>query len=135
MQKVLLKIVTPNGIFFEDKVDVVSVKTNGGGYIALQHGRTPFVASIDISKLIIGSEKANDSRIAAIGGGLVISDEEKVEIITDSITYKEDIDVAKAESNKKELEQLIQNSKDNAEKLKHELELKKAIMQINVRKQ
>lgn len=51
-QKTKLRISTPNGIFFEDDVYMVTLKTSEG-YIGLQYNRMPFISSIEISTLYI----------------------------------------------------------------------------------
>ena len=91
MNKVHLKIMTPNGIFFEGDVEMVTVKTSAG-YIGLQHGKSPFVASLEYAPIEIKQEK--HKIVSAISGGLVYANPESINIITDAIENKENINLA-----------------------------------------
>lgn len=79
-----LKIITPNGIFFDGSVDSVNVKTTEG-YITILEWHTPLIANIAISSMMyrINNQPTNLS----IAGGLLISTLHEVRIITDKISY------------------------------------------------
>ena len=68
--KTHLKIMTPQGIFFDKDIAIVTVKTTEG-YIGLQHGKSPFVASLDIAEMTITAEQGGKKEECAIAGGLV----------------------------------------------------------------
>lgn len=129
MNKIKLTISTPEGIFFEEDIDIVTVKT-ANGYIGLQKNRLPFISSIEISTMFIKNN--SQTKIVAIGGGIVFVEKTYIDIFTDDIEWKENI-------NKSEIEKLInetqkkldQIKKDNIERNKHELLLKKAINKLD----
>lgn len=129
MKKIKLTISTPKGIFFEQDVDIVTVKTPNG-YIGLQRNRLPFISSVEISTMFIKNDSEN--KIVAIGGGLVFVEKTYIDIFTDDIEWKENL-------NKTEIEKIIEETqkrleqikKDNIERNKHELMLKKAINKLN----
>lgn len=131
MNKTKLKISTPNGIFYENDVDIVTLKTSEG-YIGLQSNRLPFISSIEISSLYITID-SNNKKIAAIGGGLVFVEKTYIDIFTDDIQWKEDL-------NKSEIQKLIddiqkrfnEQKENNIEKHKNELILKKALNKLVV---
>lgn len=127
-----LKIMTPDGIFWSSPVDIVLVKTTEG-YIGLQKGKSPFVASLDIAELKINSHSSKDHKVCAVAGGIVIANQEGISIITDAIEYKDKIDVARAERAKKAAEEALKRSSSDAENLRAEISLRKAINRINVR--
>lgn len=79
-----LKIITPDGIFFDGKVDSVNVKTTEG-YITILEWHTPLIANIVISTMMyrVNSQPSNLS----IAGGLLITTLHDVRIITDKIDY------------------------------------------------
>lgn len=129
MKKIKLTISTPKGIFFEQYVDIVTIKTPNG-YIGLQKNRLPFISSIEISTMFIKNNFEN--KVVAIGGGIVFVEKEYIDIFTDDIEWKENL-------NKTEIEKIIEETqkrleqikKDNIERNKHELMLKKAINKLN----
>ena len=89
MNKIRLKITTPLGTFFDDDIEIVTLKTPEG-YIGLQHNRVPFISSIEISTMYVNIDK-NNKKIAAIGGGLVFVEKQHIDIFTDDIEWKEEI--------------------------------------------
>lgn len=129
MKKIKLTISTPKGIFFEQDVDIVTVKTPNG-YIGLQRNRLPFISSIEISTMFIKNNSEN--KVVAIGGGIVFVEKTYIDIFTDDIEWKENL-------NKTEIEKIIEETqrrleqikKDNIERNKHELMLKKAINKLD----
>lgn len=133
MTKTLLKIITPHGIFWDKEVEVVTVKTTEG-YMGLLHGKSPLVASLDIAELHINKKGSHDFTECAIAGGLLYVTPEKVEIITDAIEFKKDIDVNRAEKARREAEAALKAKSDNTEHHLAELALKRAINRITVRK-
>ncbi len=130
--KTRLKIMTPNGIFFDKDVAMVTVKTTEGN-IGLQHGKSPFVASLEISELSITSEQGGKKEDCAIAGGLVYVTQEEVQIITDAIEYKANIQINRAEKAKREAEAKLKQKLDDSDHLKQQVALKKAVNRINVK--
>ncbi|CAM9106719.1 ATP synthase F1 subunit epsilon [Mycoplasma marinum] len=126
-----LKIITPEGIFYNQPVSIVTVKTTEG-YIGLQPGRIPIVGSIEISPLIIGTKGQDNYMDCAIAGGLLYADKTSVTIITDAVEEKAKIDLKRAESEKEKAEQALKSQKDAAEVMKLKLSLQKAINRISV---
>lgn len=79
-----LKIITPDGIFFDGSVESVTLKTTEG-YITILEWHTPLVANIAISSMRYKIN--NQVRNLSIAGGLLISTLHEVRIITDKIEY------------------------------------------------
>ena len=131
-KKVSLKIITPDGTFWNKPVDIVTLKTTEG-YIGLQHGKSPFVASLDIAELTINKKGSNEYKDCAIAGGIVIASKEKVEIITDAIEFKGDIDVKRAQKAKNLAEKAIQTKRSEAEYMNASLALKRALNRIQIK--
>ncbi len=132
MQLTHLKIITPDGIFYEGDIDIVTVQTSVGR-IGLQHGKSPIVASLEISELNIGSPKSNKAKACAIAGGLVYVTTSSVEIITDAIEYREKIDVNRAQREIKAAEARLKQKLDGVDELKTKLSLKRALNRIAVK--
>ncbi|WP_342254003.1 F0F1 ATP synthase subunit epsilon [Spiroplasma endosymbiont of Zeiraphera isertana] len=79
-----LKIITPDGIFFDGEVQLVNVKTTEG-YVGILEWHTPLIANIQISKM---SFKIKEKiRNLTISGGLLVTDLHMVRIISDKVEY------------------------------------------------
>ncbi len=128
-----LKIITPNGVFYDEPVSIVTVKTTEG-YIGLQYGRIPIVASVEISPLVIGTKGAKNHKDCAIAGGLLYADQKSVTIITDAVEEKSKIDVNAATKEKLMLEKKLQSKLDAIEERKTKIALQKSLNLINVGK-
>lgn len=130
MSSFKLTISTPYGLFYEQEVDIVTLKTSEG-YIGLQKNRIPFISTIEISSLYI---KVNGtSKIAAIGGGIVFVEKDYIDIFTDDIQWKELINKDEIQSIIDQANQKLQSltSKEhNIEKYKTELTLKRAMNKL-----
>lgn len=90
-----LKILTPNGLFFDGDVDIVTLKTTEGN-IGILHGHIPLVASIVVSELDINDPSSSKYIKCSISGGLLCVTPSEVTIITDAIEKNTDIDLARA---------------------------------------
>jgi len=130
--KTHFKVMTPNGIFMDDDIYLVSVRTPEGN-IGLQHGKSPFVASLEISEMTIFKDQGSKGQICAIAGGLVYVTPESVQIITDAVEFKEKIELNRAESEKKAAEAKLKQKLDEAELIKAQVSLKKAINRISIK--
>lgn len=131
MSTTRLKISTPQGIFFEDDVKMVTLKTPEG-YIGLQHNRLPFISSIEISPMYITS-KNSEKKVIAISGGIVFVEKTYIDIFTDDIAWKEEL-------NKTEIQRIIDEAtkklneakEDKVEKQKLEIKIKRALNKLVV---
>ena len=124
-----LKISTPKGIFFDGEVDIVTVKTTNG-FIGVQKNRLPFISNIEISTMYINSKASNNEKICAIGGGLIYVERDYVDIFTDDIFFKEDLDEALIQNLILETEKKMKAKNSAAETIRNELLLKKAVNKI-----
>lgn len=127
--KVKLTITTPKEIFFQDEVDIVTLKTPEG-YIGLQANRSPFFTNIEIGKLYINFKNSDNHKQCAVGGGLVYADAYKINIITDDILYVEQIDIEKAQKEKEYALEQLKKHNDQETSIKFETKLKKALLKI-----
>lgn len=79
-----LKIITPDGIFFDGEVQWFNVKTTEG-YVGILEWHTPLIANIQISKM---SFKIKEKiRNLTISGGLLVTDLHMIRIISDKVEY------------------------------------------------
>lgn len=77
-----LKIITPDGIFFNGPVDSVNIKTTEG-YITLLEWRTPLIANIAIAPMMYRIN--GHPHYLNIAGGILISTLHEVRVISDTI--------------------------------------------------
>lgn len=131
--KTHLKIITPNGIFWDKEVDMVTVRTTEGE-MGILHGKSPVVASIEISELSINKRGSSNFKDCAIAGGILYVTPERIDIITDAIEYKEKIDITRAERAKKLAEQMLRQKQDETEQKLAELALKRAMNRIDIKR-
>ena len=124
-----LKISTPKGIFFDGEVDIVTVKTTNG-FIGVQKNRLPFISNIEISTMYINSKASNNEKICAIGGGLIYVERDYVDIFTDDIFFKEELDEMLIQNLILETEKKMKAKNSAAETIRNELLLKKAVNKI-----
>ena len=117
-----LKIITPQGIFFEDDVKGLTVKTPIGEAGILKN-HAPFVSTIEVSTLTINSVQGKVSR-AAISGGIIYVERTHTSIITDNIEYDKDINVNAEKSHLENLKKMIadKSNKDNISELQKSIE-------------
>ena len=129
--QLLLKIITPNGTFFDGFCHVVTLKTTEG-YIGIMKNHIPIAAAIAISELHINAPEDKNFSEAAIAGGLLYSNKNSVTIITDAIEYKDDIDLNRAQKTKERIQKLLNQKTSIKEHNKLELSLKKALNRIKI---
>lgn len=129
-----LRISTPNGLFYDGDIYMVTLKTSEG-YIGLQYNHIPFISSIEISTIYICDDKnapLEKQKKAAIGGGIVFSEKTYIDIFTDDIQWVEKIVRSDVE---KQIEiatkKLQDKNSDITERHKNELVLKKAFNRLS----
>ena len=128
-----LKIITPEGLFWNKEVEIVTVKTTEG-YMGVLSGKSPVVASLDIAELKINKPGTKDYMICAIAGGLMYATPTSVDIITDAIEEKSKIDINRAEKAKKEAELALKQKSDDVQHHLASRALKRALNRIDVRR-
>ena len=123
-----LKVITPNGEFFNGEVDKVMVKT-AMGYIAILKRHIPLVAPVVISKLFI--HKKGEVEECAIAGGILYVEQNQTRILANACECKGDIDVKRAEEAAERARQRLAQKDANIDVARAELALMRAINRIN----
>lgn len=126
-----LKIITTDKIVYDDDVEVINLKT-AIGYIGILPNHAPFVSNIDIGKLTINYENSEKYRISTISDGMVYVEPHNITILTDDIIFAEDINIERAELDKKLAMKNLEIYKHTHEALQYEIKLKKALNRIDV---
>lgn len=129
MKTFKLKIVTPRGIYKEDDVEILNLRTTAGQIGILAH-HLPLASGIEISEM--NYVDANGQRLKfAIAGGFVYVNETEITIIANAIESPEEIDLRRAEEAKQRAEQKLKQK--DADILRAEIALRKAIVRIRVK--
>ncbi|MEW9094805.1 MAG: ATP synthase F1 subunit epsilon [Clostridiaceae bacterium] len=122
-----LKVVTSNGIFFDEEVDMAIVRCVNGD-IGILKGHAPLISLIGIGKLKI--KQNGKIKEAAIAGGYIEVNKEDVLIVCDAIEWPNEIDIERVKEAKKRAEERLRNP-DGIDVARAEVALKKAINRIN----
>ena len=132
---VKLEIVTPEKHFYRGEVELVIARTLNGdeGFMA---GHTWGCKLLDIGELWIREPEAeaNTYKLAAVGGGF-IDIKESIIIFADSIEWKKDIDVDRANREKEAAEDWLRTNEESApeyEVKRVRNEMKKCEMRLQV---
>lgn len=127
MSEFNLRIVTPRGVFFEDKAENLKVRTTEGDLLILAN-HIDFVAMLPIGR---GSYKvAGQVRDICVSGGLLRVEKEQVTVLAHAIEATADIDVLRAQEAKDRAEAKIKTTSDEKELEYLEFKLKKALNRL-----
>ena len=89
-----VELVSPERILFSGEADMVVCRTIGSGEVAFLAGHVPFLGALEIASARI---KTSDGyEVAAVHGGFVHVQEDKVVILSDVAEMKDDVDVDRA---------------------------------------
>ncbi|MDD7339189.1 MAG: F0F1 ATP synthase subunit epsilon [Eubacteriales bacterium] len=127
MNRLYLKVVTPDKLFFEGDIDMLVARTIEGDVgILLNH--SPLVTILDIGRLVI--KDGDERKIAACAGGYIDVRNNNITVVSDACEWEEEIDINRAERAKERASKRLEDK--GTDTFKAELALKKAINRINV---
>ncbi|WP_294985429.1 F0F1 ATP synthase subunit epsilon [uncultured Fenollaria sp.] len=127
MNRLYLKVVTPDKLFFEGEIDMLVARTIEGDVgILLNH--SPLVTILDIGRLVI--KDGDERKIAACAGGYIDVRNNIITVVSDACEWEEEIDLNRAERAKERASKRLEDK--GTDTFKAELALKKAINRINV---
>lgn len=130
MDKLMLKIVTPDRNFYDGEIDMLIAKSSLGDFAILKN-HLPMVASLQISYLKI---KINGRfEFAATAGGYLTFKDNLITVISDAVEWRDEIDKNRAIEAKQRAERRLAEAKDAHAIDKAELELKRAINRLNIK--
>ena len=107
--KILLEIVTPQGLVYSEEVDEVAAAGSEGEFGVLP-GHVPFVTTLKIGMLTC--KKGSESRYFFVNWGYAEVGAEKVMILADSAERSENIDMERAMAAKKRAEERLKQIED-----------------------
>lgn len=108
---VTLEIITPSKLFYRGEVEMLIVKTLLGeeGFMA---GHSWACKLLTAGKLRFKEAGAKDFKVAAVAGGFVDIRDSFI-VFADAAEWPEDIDVARAEEEKRKAEEWLKNPSGN----------------------
>jgi F-type H+-transporting ATPase subunit epsilon len=90
-----VELVSPERILFSGEADMVQARTIGGGDIAFLTGHTPFIGALAVDQVIIRLSDGS-TETAAVHGGFVSVNDNRVKILSDLAELKDQIDATRA---------------------------------------
>ncbi len=107
--KLLLEIVTPQGLVFSSEVDEVTASGSEGEFGVLP-GHVPFITTLKIGMLTC--KKGNEKLIFFVNWGYAEIGPDKVIVLADSAEKSDEIDVERAREAMKRAEELLKKAED-----------------------
>ncbi len=131
MNEFLLEIITPQKQFFKDMAQQVTCRTESGE-LGILKGHQTMVASLNAGEIKI---KANGEwKIACISEGFMEVRSDEVVIFSQSCEWPEEIDIARAEEQKRNALDKIEHAQNLKEHRHNEISLARAMARLKVKK-
>ncbi len=131
MKPILLKIVTPERILFEDKVNQVSVST-ALGQITILPNHIPLVSALKPGEIIVRQE-GKDEDLMSVSGGFIEVLADQVVILADTAERAQEIDEQRAEEAIKRAQELMVSRVVDAEQFAYfSAQLEKELARLHV---
>ena len=107
--KILLEIVTPQGLVFSEEVDEITASGSEGEFGVLP-GHVPFVTTLKIG--LLTSRNGNNTRYFFVNWGYAEVGANKVLVLADSAEKSDDIDFERAKAAMKRAEERMKKAED-----------------------
>ena len=122
-----IKIITPKGVYLEDRVDSLTVKFVSG-YRTILTGHYPLVGSLDIAPMHM--MKGNNTLYYSLNGGAISVEKERVVLVVNSIEGKNEIDIDRANASKERAEKRLAIKDQEIDLKRASISLAKALSRI-----
>ena len=122
-----LKIITPQAIVLDDKVEQIIARTIDGE-IGILSEHTPVITPLSIAPFQYWQN--GERKVAAVLGGMMEVSKEGVAIISDHAALAENIDVVVAQKEKELHEAKLAQKKDKMDVQKAEMELTRLLVML-----
>src|SRR5262245_61298870 len=90
-----VELVSPERVLFSGEATMVTARTIGGGHIAFLSGHSPFIGALADDQVLIRQPDGSDE-LAAVHGGFVSVNQDRVKILSDVAELRSQIDVNRA---------------------------------------
>lgn len=125
----LLRIITPDRVFYENRVKMVEFNTTEGE-IGVLPGHIPM--TVIVKPGILDITETDGDKVAALHAGFAEILPEKVTILAEVIEWPDEIDGERAEAAKKRAEERLLIKASETDMLRAETALQRAIARIEV---
>lgn len=127
--KIHLNIITPRGLKFDEKADMIIMRCLNGDMGVLSGHEAVSIALGDGILRIINDNV--EQKVALFGGVAVIGNKD-VKILTSIAQRPDEIDLSRAETDRKQAEQLLQEKADNLMIQSNQVLLRRSLVRIEV---
>lgn len=127
----LLRIITPDRVFYEDQVDMVEFNTTEGE-IGILPGHIPM--TVIVKPGILSISEPEEEKQAALHAGFAEILPEGVTILAEVVEWPGEIDQARAAAAKERAEERLQEKSPDTDIARAETALQRAIARIEVLK-
>ena len=125
----MLRIITPERVFFENQVEMVEFNTTEGE-IGVLKGHIPL--TVVVAPGIINITEENGTRKAALHSGFAEILQDSVVIMAEIIEWPEEIDLERAEGARERAEERLRTKTPETDILRAETALQRALARICV---
>lgn len=130
MNKLLLKIVSPDGEIFSGEAKSIIVTTDNGE-LQILAGHADLIAPLSTGRAKLTFTDGS-SRTAAASGGFIIVSKEETKVVTTTFEFADEIDINRANLAKEKAEEALKNAKEERDIAIAKAKLLRAIARINV---
>ena len=127
----LLRIITPDRVFYENRVEMVEFNTTEGE-IGVLPGHIPL--TVIIKPGVLNITESDGEKEAALHAGFAEILPDKVTILAEIVEWPDEIDGARAEAARIRAEERLHNKTSETDLKKAEFALQRAIARIEVLK-
>ena len=124
-----LKIITPDGVFYDGKAYELCLMTVDGE-LAVLAGHIPYLTAVGMGECRVYEAPDAPPRRAACCGGMLTVSKEQVVLAPVTFEWAEDIDLQRAELALKKAEKKIQSAETDDDKRLAQMKLKRAQVRI-----
>ncbi len=128
MDKVELRIVTPERLVFSESVDEV-VLPGEDGYLGVRPGHAPLLARLQIGE--VSFTVGGKQRFMAVSGGYAEILRERVSVLAETAEPAEDIDLERAQRAQQSAQQLLDGNASDHELRLANVKLRRAVNRIS----
>lgn len=126
-----LKIVSPDGIFFDGSAWQISLRSIDGD-VAIMAGHIPYLTAVGIGECRVYAKENSEPRLAACCGGLLNVTHDGVFLAPTTFEWAEDIDKSRAEAAKQKALSKLESPKNETSKRLAEIKLKRAELRLKI---
>ena len=129
MKSFNLKIVTPDGLFFDSEVESLLVRTDDGD-VEFLAGHIDYMASLGTGRARI--KQGGKDRYASVSGGFVTVKGGEVNLVAVTFEFRENIDLERAKAARDQAKSTISSTSDDKVLKVAKAKLQRALNRIDV---